>query len=240
MVAARDVGRTAVPDGLGWLLALRAIERLDEVTHVRVTSHVAGPREAWDHPTRVRVAAAVRDGAPAVVAGTRATERVAERRWLAWFPRPVGPQHAVNVSGPSVEVLAGLPGIRLVRSHLTARSWQAEVLQAAANVAGGGLGDRLLDRWVDRGRAIDDAEVRWACVVEATADERRLVRAWSYGWAPVATSTALGRALRQVSGLSGDAATDQDLLAGVDARVVLDLVATETGLRWSVAGPDDR
>jgi len=233
-VVAQDETRTAVPDGLGWLLALRAVERLEGVTHVRVTSHVAGPRDAWDHPTRERVAAAVRHGASAVVDGAPVAERVAERRWLAWFPRPVGPRHAVNVGGPSVAVLAGLPGVRLVRSHLTTPSWQAEVLQAAANAATGALGGRILDRWVERGRAVDDAEVRWACVVEASADERRLVRAWSHGWAPVATSTVVARVLHA----TGTEHAPFDL-ASVDAREVLDLVSAETDLRWSITGPDD-
>lgn len=232
-MVAQEAVRSAVPDGLGWLLALRAVDRLAGVTHVRVTSHVAGPRSAWDLPTRQRVADAVRDGAPAVVEGAPVRERAAERRWLAWFPRPVGPRHAVNVGGPSVAVLAGLPGIRLVRSHLTAPSWQAEALQAAANLAGSRFGARVLDRWVERGRAVDDADVRWACVVEATSGERRLVRAWSHGWAPVATSTALGQLLPTGT------PEPSDLLA-VDARGVLDQVAAETDLRWSITGPDDR
>lgn len=217
-----------VPTGLGWLLALRAADRLDAVTHVRVTTFVAGPRGRWDHATRTLVADAIRTDAAAIVDGRRVRERVAERRWLAWFPRPVGPRHAVNVGGPVVDVLATRPDLVLARAHLVTRSWQAEVLQAVARPARTGTGSRLLDRWVDRGRGVDDGEVRWACVVEATADEASLVRAWAHGWAPEATSEALAEL----------ADGTDDTMSAPAARRVLDDLAAGTGARWFVSGPD--
>lgn len=224
-------GATTVPAGLGWLLALRAADRLDTATHVRVTSFVAGPRNRWDHATRQQVAQAVREGATAVVDGHRVHERIAERRWLAWFPRPVGPRHAINVGGPVVDALAGLPGLRLARAHLVTRSWQAELVQAVAAPARTGPGARLLDDWVERGRAVSDADVRWACVVEVTADEASLVRAWAHGWGPTATSAVLGQVTDGRAG--GHAGTP-----AAEARTALDDLAAATGARWSVSGPD--
>ncbi len=231
MVAVTQDAVVTVPDGLGWLLAERAAERLAGVTHVRATGFVAGPRGAWDLPTRQQVATAIVDGAPAVVHGRATVERVAERRWLAWFPRPVGPRHAINVGGPSVVALARRPGLELVRSHLVVRSWQAELLQATANLARTGIGTGLVERWVERGRDVDDAAVRWACVVEATAHDRELVRAWAHGWAPIATAAAL------VDRLGPDVAETADVR---DTRAVLDDVTRATDSRWSLTGPHPR
>lgn len=240
MTTGGEVAATAVPDTLGWLLALRAAERLDGATHVRLTGHVASPG-GWDEPTRRRVASAARDGAMAVVDGVPVTERVAERRWLAWFPRPVGPRHAVNLGGPSVARLADLPDIRLVRAHLTASSWRAELLQAAANLAGSRVGDRLLERWVARGRKVVDADVRWACVVEVTVDERQLVRAWAHGWAPVATGVVLAEVLGPpATPPEGAVASDPATAPSLHPRDVLDRLATRTDMRWSLAAPESR
>lgn len=233
MVVEWEVGAATsvvVPDALGWLLARRGLDRLPGATDVRITSHVADPRQRWDQPTRAGVAQAARSGAPAVVEGRAVVERLAERRWLAWFPRPVGPHHAVNVGGASVGLIAERPGLSLVRSHLTAVSWKAEVLQAAANLAGTTVGDRLLDGWVDRGAGIIDDEVRWACVVEVADPSRRPVRAWSNGWAPRATAAALAARLP----VSRSARSVRD----ADPRDLLDAMARDTGLRWSVTTPD--
>lgn len=226
-------------DRVGALLLTRVGQRLGAVTHVRVTTFRETTRGRWDMPTRVRLAATLADGAPAVVDGRRVTEGLAEQRWLAWFPRPFGPHHAINVGGDFVDWTARrLPDLRVARSHLAARSWQAELLQAAGSVAGTSWGRRRAQGWVARGGHVADDDVRWACVVEATADQRDLVRAWAWGGAPLALAAALD-ARDPVA--RGEAARlpPPDLAPDV-ARRVLDDLAGDGSLRWSVTGPDPR
>ncbi len=222
-----------VGDVVGVLLLARAEQRLDAVTHARFTTFREGSRGRWDRDARSRLATSLVAGTTAVVDGAPVAERLAEQRWLAWFPRPFGPHHAVNVASGAVGWCgARHPGIRLVRSHLAARSWRAELLQAAGALATTGWGARRLDDWVARGDRLDDAEVRWACVVEVTADEVDLVRAWAWGRGPVAARAALG-----VGVGTGLPPTD---LAADDARRLLDDLAGADVLRWSVSGPDAR
>lgn len=239
--AVGPTGVVDVGDAVGVLLLTRAQERLDRVTHARFTTFREGSRGGWDAASRRRLVDTLADGAPAVVDGSPVRERLAERRWLAWFPRPFGPHHAINVSGEAVGwTAARCPGIRVVRTHLAARSWQAEVLQAAGPFAATGWGGRRLRGWVARGERLEDDQVRWACVVEVTRDERDLVRAWAWGRGPVAAGSALATTAGATLDEPWEAGMPAPTLAAGDARRLLDALAGAGVLRWSVTGPDPR
>src|SRR5690606_16647002 len=103
---------------------------------VRLTSLLTRPSSGWGRTDRQAAFTAMRHGANAIVGGEPVTERLAEHRWLAWFPRPVGPHHAVNVPSRAVAALPDLmPRLQLARAHLALHAWQAELLQAGANLA---------------------------------------------------------------------------------------------------------
>jgi len=128
---------------------------------------------------------------------------------------------------------AQVHGVRLVRCHLAMRTWQAEALQAMANLAQFDTGRRWLQRWADRGPDRVDAQARWATVVEVLGDDdgtdvARLVRGWAHGSRREATQAELARLVRD------DWPADADR-----AAATLDAVAVTPGLdlRWSVGTP---
>ena len=250
-VAGEVAGPAPIVAGVGFAgavgdaLAVVAGSRLAAPTRVDVTVYVPGRRsllatatpreradlvEAWVTPMDV------------LVDGRMVTERIAEQRRLAWFPRPVGPHHAVAVPGTHARSLPGVvPGLQTVRTALALPSSIAEVVQAGGNLARWGRGRDLVRRLAARpGRGSDSTtQERWALVVEVVTEAGDLVRGWAYGHdrhgVTAEVVALLGHRLvdpaRAVpAGLVG--ATQV-----VPAEHLLDALAARTDLRWSVTEP---
>lgn len=226
--------RGLVPDTVAALVAIRAAGNLRRPREIQATGMLARPGSGMPRQDRQRLVAAATAGGRAWIDGEMVDEDLGSRRWLAWFPRPTGPRHAVNVPSPVVEVLADqVPGVRLVRCHLAARAWQAEGLQALATLTQLDAGRRWAQRWAERGADEPDPTARWAVVVEVLGDDEggdgaRLVRGWAHGTGRSATAAALAHSL------ADGWPSDPDRAAGL-----LDAVAMTPGLdlRWSVGDP---
>ncbi len=179
---------------------------------------------------------------PAFDAGRVVTERIGEVRRLAWFPRPVGPAHAVGIPGALAwSVPRRVPGVRTVRTYLAMPGWRAELVQLTGAAARRPAVRAWLQRRLD-GRPPADAatlaEVRWAGVAEARGRDDEVARAWANGHDPVAVAAAA------VAVLVGEL-VDGRAPAGVhpptgvlDAATLLDRLAGRSPLRWSVVRPD--
>ncbi len=223
-----------MPDAAAALVAIRAAGNLRRPREIKATGMLARPGAGLPAQDRARLVAAATTGGRALVDGQMVEERLGSRRWLAWFPRPTGPRHAVNVPSPIVAVLADqIPGLRLVRCHLAVRAWQAEAIQTLANLVQLDAGRRWAQRWADRGAGVVDSTARWAVVVEVLGDDQggdgpRLVRGWAHGTDRAATAAALAGQLTHGWPLDPDRAAD-----------ILDAVAMAPGLdlRWSVGAP---
>lgn len=177
----------------------------------------------------------------AVERGEVVEELPGEARRLAWFPKPVGPSHAVGWPGPEpITVPRHLPAVPTVRSFLAVPGWQAELFQAACSAARWKPARAALTRVLHRGPEGPSprrrAATRWAAVAEA-ARQASLARAWAYG--------------TDIYGLSAVAAVmvaEAVLAGGVPAGVVppaalrrpqllLDELAARSDLMWSVVRP---
>lgn len=214
-------------DEVAWLVALRCIQRVGAARRVRLTGLLARPAGGWSRGDRRRLVRAATAPVPAVVHGDRVEEPLASQRWLAWFPRPIGPHHAINVPSVVVDRVARrVAEVELVRAHLAVRSWRAELVQAMSTVARTDRGRGLLERWVAAGRTGPVPASRWACVIEVVDAEQLLIRGWAHGTDRAALATALA---------------DEDppsVSDGAVAAEVLDTLTDHgTGLRWSVGTP---
>lgn len=215
-------------DEVAWLVALRCIQRVGAARQVRLTGLLKRPAGGWSRGDRQRLVRAATAPVRAVVHGDRVEEPLGSHRWLAWFPRPIGPYHAINVPSAVVDRVARrVPGIELVRAHLAMRSWRAELVQAIGTATSTDRGRGLLQRWVAAGGPDAVPASRWACVVEVVDAEQLLVRGWAHG----TDRAALGAALAEE-----DTPSVSD---GSAAAEVLDTLASHaaTGLRWSVGTP---
>lgn len=242
-VGQRDARVVDVPDcgwfgGIGSLLARVAVEEVGDPARA-AEAHVAyglpGGAGAWRDvgPTvRTAVVDAVLGGGEARVDGVRCPEAVAVGRRLAWFPRPVGPAHAVAVPGLEVDAVRDVP---TVRTWAAVGSIRAEVLQAiAARPAEGRVG-RWLRRRAARPVRGSTADLRWAVVAELRDDGGGVVRAWANGTDPVRlTGLLLAHAAAGVAAGDGTPTSVVDL---APPRATLDALADHGVLRWSVARP---
>lgn len=176
-------------------------------------------------------------------AGALVGERVGDARWLAWFPRPVGPHHAVGVpGGEALTVPMTLPSATTVRTYLALPTWIAEIVQLSWGAAAAwDRARRALQRGLAAAASAPDpavrSERRWACVAEVRGPDG-VGRAWANGRDPHAvTATMLARA-------AGALATGGVATGGIaPARIApapdqLDDLAAATGLRWSVVRPE--
>lgn len=226
--------------GIGTLLAARGMAAAAEDQDVEVTEvHVAyavlpGIVRAWSSlPPGLRgevvdvllggTGSARRDGMPV-------PEPVAEARRLAWFPRPVGPWHAVAVPGIEASVL----DVPTVQTWLAFGSLGAEALQAVGRAdPTRGLG-RLVHRRLARPGKADGGSVRWAVVAEVRSEDGTVHRAWANGTDPVLAAGELVAASALAAVAHPGAAGLLDL--GPPERL-LDGLADADVLRWSVARP---
>ena len=229
---------------LGDALAVLAAQRLRTPIRVDVTVWVPGRRSLLARATpreRADLLGAVAEPMTVLVDGHARTERIAETRRLAWFPRPVGPHHAATIPGTHWRTLPrSVPALQTVRSAVALRSTAAELLQGLGNLArarwGRGIVDGLAARpGPDRGTA----DERWAIVVEVADDADGLVRGWAYGHdrhdltARIAAALA-PRVATADAEPSGHAVGTVEL---VDPTLLLDGLAASSDLRWSVTEP---
>lgn len=247
---ARAAGVTAVPAAgfdyvLGDLLADRAAEAVGFPEEIHVAYKVLGGGGLLgiaSAGTRRTVAAQLGRAGVARVRGEMVAERMGEARRLAWFPRPVGPAHAVGIpGGEPLMVPRHVPAVATVRTYLAMPTWQAEASQLLAAAARFGPVRRSLGSLLERGpegpRDERRQAVRWACVAEASG-EAGVARAWAngrdvYGF----TATAMAVVARRI--LAGSAPTGVVAPAEVaPAADLLDELTVEADLRWSVIRPE--
>lgn len=243
------VGPGPVMPGVGWLsavgdaVAVMAAGRLPMPRRVDVTAWVPSRRglvagAGWRE--RDQLWRAVTEPVPALVDGRVVNDRIAQARRLAWFPRPVGPHHAVAVPGTHWRTLPRvLPGVETVRTALALRSSSAELLQALGELA---RHRTHADGWpllVPR-RATDGTtdSQRWAIVAEVADADGSLVRGWAYGTdRHEVTAQVLALVAARLLGSAGHAPGSGPI--GVTELVapdtLLDDLAARTGLRWSVS-----
>lgn len=245
---ARVAAVTLVP-GVGWrtavgdLLTAIAAERVLSPQEVHVAAAVpdaGGVLRAASTGTRRGIASTL--GAPSVVVtdGGRHEELPGEERRLAWFPRPHGPRHAAGVPGlEPLSVPRHLPEVQVVRSYIAVSSWQAELLQAGANLSRWAPARRRLARRLERGavRSRPTAS-RWAVVAEVEGEDG-LARAWANGHdADLATALLVEASVASILGGQAEPGVVPPARVG-QPRTLLDAVAGASTVRWSVSRPRD-
>ncbi len=247
-VALREAGVVAVPSaGFEFLpgdllaaLAAGAVSWPREV-HVAYTVPKAARRIA-SAGTRRTIATLVDHPGVALERGELVVERPFEARRLAWFPRPVGPQHAAGIpGGEPLTVPRHVPGVATVRTYLAMPTWRAEFAQMGASMARWRPVRRGVDALLSRGpegpSAAERERTRWGCVAEAAGDEG-VARAWAYG------HDLYGLTARSMVAVAERLLTERPE-PGVrspaelgDPGELLDVLAARSDLRWSVARPD--
>ncbi len=254
-VAARHApgrrGRIVAGAGLRWaigdLLVSVAAADLEHVEEVHVAYTASTRRDPASPGERRAQLASLAVPALARLEGREVEEPAGAARRLAWFPRPVGPSHAAGVPGGEVySVPLHHPEAATIRTYEALPGWRAERLQAEANLARTGWGQRWLERRAARARPVPGAAElaarRWGCVVEVRAG-RRLGRAWAYGHDPVRVTAEVGvllatrLATARVEGTSrptsGSVVVAPSQLGRAGSS--LDHLAARTDLRWSRA-----
>lgn len=244
-----DIGLAGAPivpaagvQALGDALAVAAGTAMSAPTRVDVSLWVPSTRSVLARATpreRAEIAGAIAGPVEVLVDGQVRQEQVAEDRRLAWFPRPVGPHHAVAVPGSHWRTIpAVLPSVHTVRTALALRSSVAEVVQGIGNLARFDTVSRWMDRWAQRpGADPGTADERWAMVVEVTTDDGGLTRGWAYGHDRHAVTAAV---VARVAEALADApprppaTRPMGITEVVDATDLLDHLAAVTDLRWSV------
>ncbi|MDX1658468.1 MAG: saccharopine dehydrogenase NADP-binding domain-containing protein [Nitriliruptorales bacterium] len=231
-----------VPGDLLGHLAGTAVTTPEEVHVTYAIPSTAGLVRGSTRGTRASIAGLLGREGVALVDGRLRPELPGEERRLAWFPRPVGPQHAAGFPGAEpLTVPRHVPGVQTVRTYFAMRGWQAELFQMGSNVARWGPARRFLSQALTAGPAASreaQEDTRWACVAESR-DGGDIARAWAYGTDIYATTAAtmvvIAEALAAGPPVSGVVAPSEVLTAG-DA---LDTLADRIGLKWSVARPED-
>lgn len=252
---ARRVGVPLVPAAgfdfvPGDLLTARAATHHDAPREVHVA--YALPRTSdlllgWSRGTRRTMTSVLAEPMQAVVGGRLVDERAGEARRLAWFPRPAGPRHAAAIpGGEPYSVPRHVPEVDTVRTYLAVPSVAAELLQAAGALARRPAVQRRLAAWLERPGDPGErrrASTRWACVAEVAGEPTAagglppVSRAWAYGTDlygfTAAAMVAIAERLVE-GGLPGGVLSPAQT---GDPGALLDVLASRTGLRWSVTAP---
>lgn len=224
--------------GIGDLLADVAAAAVHGPREIHVTYDLRGWRRGLSRGTRAAVARHLAAPAVAWHDGGIVTEAVAEQRRLAWFPRHVGPGHAVGIGGlEPFTVPRHVPGVDVVRTYLAMPTWRAEAVQAAASTARWPAARRRLVAWLGRGGpARPDPSTRWACVAEVAGSDG-IARAWASGRDPYGCTAAGARVLVEaVRSPHAEPGVVPPALVDVPGEL-LDRYAAATGLRWGLVRP---
>lgn len=195
--------------GIADLLAALAARDLTGVVDVQTCYAFPDRRSALGAATPGMAAdLATRFAAPVHLRrdGRWQVEALGDDRRLAWFPRPLGPRHAIAVGAPDpVLVAARHPAATRLGAHVGATSLTAELLQfAGARDPRGPVGRRIRTAIANRGVGDEErrAQARWAIVAEVLDDDGELVRTWASGrdavavtaWQVVRTALLVARA----------------------------------------------
>lgn len=226
---------------VGDALAVVAARELVGPVRADVTVYVPSRRSLLAGATpreRAELLEAVTTPMTVLVDGEVTTERIAEARRLAWFPRPVGPHHAVATPGTHWRTLPRVvPGLQTVRSALALRSSVAEVLQGLGNLARLDAVSRAVDRRAARpGPDRGTTGERWAIVVEVATAGGGLARGWAYGHDrhDLTARVAAAAAPRLATADASSTGQPVGVTEVVGADELLDGLAAVCDLRWSV------
>lgn len=245
---ASDPSSTLVPacgfDSLpGDLLADVAASTVDVPTEVHVAYLVRGRGVVASRGTRRTIGHLLDSTGVALRDGEMVEEGFAERRRLAWFPRPVGPRHAAGFPGcEPLMVPRHVPGLRTAASYFALPSALAELGQFLGNLARFDPVQRLVQRLLVAGpegpSRGNRRETRWGCVAEVRGAEGEVARAWAYGH-DIYGFTAEAMALA-AERLAAGGARRSGVVApaeAFEAAPFLDQMTETTDTRWSVREP---
>lgn len=250
VLADLDLGSAPVLPGVGFAsavgdaVAVLAGRQLLGPTRADLTVYVPSRRSLLSGATpreRAELLREARSPMPVLVDGTVTTARIAEARRLAWFPRPVGPHHAAAIPGTHWRTLPrALPTLQTVRTALALRSSVAELLQGLGHLARFDTVGAVVDRRAARpGPDRGTAHERWALVAEVATPGGDLARGWAYGHdrhGITATVAAL-LAARLPTADAAAAGLPRGATEVMAAQELLDALAADTDLRWSVTEP---
>lgn len=238
------IGGADVACGVGDLLAARAVDLLGappRAVHVAVAA--PGRGGAFGMLTgaqRRRAVATLARPVRVRVAGEWDELLVGEGRRLAWFPRPLGAQHAVAVDLLATRLaVARHPDLAAASSHVAMRAVRAELVQFLAARSTGGTVPAWIARRLGGPGGRGPAQRRWSVVAEAHRHDGHVERCWAHGHDPVGTSAQLAalvaRVVHEVAVvLPQRPLGPADVLDPLDA---LDLLAHDTGLSWGRVAP---
>lgn len=243
-----DVTSTLIPacgfDSLpGDLLADVAADTVDEPREVHVAYIVRGRGVVASRGTRRTIGHLIDGSGLAMRDGRMVDERFAERRRLAWFPKPVGPRHAAGFPGcEPLMVPRHVDGVRTVGTYFALPTAFAELGQFLANLVRFEPVRRAVRRVLTAGPEGPSRETRqdtrWGCVAEVRGADGEVARAWAYGHDIYGfTAEAMASAACRLAGGDRGAAGVVAPAEAFDAGTFLDDLAGVTDLRWSVREP---
>jgi hypothetical protein len=254
------VGAAHLPGDLLTEVALDAVPAARELHVAAVVPSPGGVRAAATRGGRAGLLDVLAGPVQVWRDGEVVLEAVAESRRMAWFPRPIGPHHAVGIGGLE-PLLAPTrhPGLTTVRSYLAVPGWQAELVQLAGSLARRPRGRRWVAGRLGGGRPPGPAAraaTRWAVVAEAAtgpapedteggvaattepAMGRTVARAWANGHDPLrVTAVGVGVVLDAVVSRGAPPGVGSPASVG-PAPQLLDALSAATDLRWAVVRPD--
>lgn len=218
---------------LGALLADVALASVDEASEVHVTLLLPIRSRRRDEVTSEIVRLLLEAPSVSWWQGRRREDGVAEHRRLAWFPRPMGAQHAAVVGLADVALVRRRHLVPTMTVSVAMRSLQSELVQAAG--AGGPFGRWLRRRLSSSRRPPSEerrARDRWAVVVEVVTDEG-VVRAWANG-----TDVVGAHAQVVASVVAADTQVRARSPVDLGAQALLDDLSDRGALRWAVRRPE--
>lgn len=228
----------------GDLLSAVAADSVEAPVEVHVSYLVRGRGIVVSAGTRRTIGELLPGGGVSYRDGELVDEGFAERRRLAWFPKPVGPHHAAGFPGcEPLMVPRHVPGVRDVGTYFALPTALAEAGQFMARLARfepvQDVVRRLLTLGPEHPSESTREGTRWGCVAEVRGEGRRIARAWAYGhdiYGFTAEMMALA-AERLAAGDSRSVGASSPAQAFPVAEV-LDELAVVTDMRWSVREPD--
>lgn len=228
---------------VGGLLADVAAAAVRDPVEVHVAYLVRGRSVIVSQGTRRTMARMLDGTGVAMRDGRMVEEDLAERRRLAWFPKPVGPRHAAGFPGcEPITVPRHVDGVRTVATYFALPTALAELGQFLASLTRFDAVRRFVRRALPAGPEGPSEEARkrtrWGCVAEVEGADGDVARAWAYGhdiYGFTAESMALAaeRLAQDGARRSGVAAPPEVF----EADTFLDGLAAVIDLRWSVQEP---